>query len=616
MASPFPRAQIEVDYPIYAVEFDPQDANKLFIGGGGGAGRSGVGNKITILDTSVQDEIRIAGEADLSRDEDTVMSLAVGASHGGTSTHVFAGINSSAADIAKGKNEHLRVFSAQPAKAKPLPASTATTTTIPTKQPSRAFPEIDIAEISRTALFANPDDSTYQRLLRVSGSMGAAASALGKEPQVAVFEAAVPNPRPRGVLELTKEAEALDLIQTGVDEFQLAYCHRYELYTVQIGGKADDREPRLVFSMPDDHGERPHFRSMRFLTPEFILAVSNLPKKNTGALIQGLRLPSAGRGNARLAANARIPGKFSATSLAVANLSPPASPVDAVGNTQFVVAVAGNNSSIYLYTLEHEVSSTLSLLMKLHPFHTLRNVHGQEQISGLALSTFVPPKTHIRAQSIKLASTSLQRSVVVHNIPLKKLADTCHKNENGPPTGPVRYVVAMRSRGPSAQPLLISLAVIAVILAVVGQSVREMYGVGEPVIFAHRFLPSWHGSIRNKHNSAEFSQPVRLFEDKLASLAGGMTVLGKGERLVVLEPAAAGADGDGPRQRVRVRVDVHDFESHGPGRRWDQLAAEEQHAWKERLREAGAWTQNMGESVFRGVLFGELAGMVGRAVGG
>lgn len=46
MAPPFPRAQIEVDYPIYAVDFDPQDANRLVIGGGGGAGRSGVGNKI------------------------------------------------------------------------------------------------------------------------------------------------------------------------------------------------------------------------------------------------------------------------------------------------------------------------------------------------------------------------------------------------------------------------------------------------------------------------------------------------------------------------------------------------------------------------------------------
>lgn len=46
MAPSFPRADTDVDYPIYAVDFDPEDANRLVVGGGGGAGRSGVGNKI------------------------------------------------------------------------------------------------------------------------------------------------------------------------------------------------------------------------------------------------------------------------------------------------------------------------------------------------------------------------------------------------------------------------------------------------------------------------------------------------------------------------------------------------------------------------------------------
>lgn len=39
-------ASIELDYPLYALDFDPQDANRIVVGGGGGAGRSGVGNKI------------------------------------------------------------------------------------------------------------------------------------------------------------------------------------------------------------------------------------------------------------------------------------------------------------------------------------------------------------------------------------------------------------------------------------------------------------------------------------------------------------------------------------------------------------------------------------------
>ena len=46
---PFQKATTELDYPLYAVQFDPEDANRLAVGGGGGASRSGVGNKIVSL---------------------------------------------------------------------------------------------------------------------------------------------------------------------------------------------------------------------------------------------------------------------------------------------------------------------------------------------------------------------------------------------------------------------------------------------------------------------------------------------------------------------------------------------------------------------------------------
>ncbi|GAO13171.1 uncharacterized protein UV8b_03575 [Ustilaginoidea virens] len=598
MAPPFPRADIELDYPIYAVDFDPEDATRLAVGGGGGAGRSGVGNKMTLLDVSRQDEIRIAGEIELSRDEDSVSSLAVGPRRG-RATHLFAGVNSSPADVEKGINRHLRVFSAEPARAKPLPPPAASTDAAP----RASFPAYDITEVSRTALFTNPDASAYQRLLRVSGALGAAASALGKDAQVAVFEATSPNPTVRGVLELASEAEGLDLLQTGAREHQLAYCDKHALYTVAVGA-ASSSDPELVFSMPDDHGERPQFRAIRYLTPEFVLAVANLPRKNTGALIQGLRLPSPGHQRARLAVTARIPGKLSATALAVTNLSRPAAAAGPVGDTQFVVAVAGNDSSIRLYTLQHQATPNMGLLFNLHPFCTLKSVHGQGQISGLAFSTFKTPKAHVRAQHVKLASTSLQRTVAVHSIPLRKHVD------KAPPSGtstqapppPARYAVAMPSRGPSARPVVTSLALIVLVLAIVSQSVMEMCGAARPVVFGNRFLPSWHGSLARRAAGS--------FEHGLASSLAGGKVLRAGEKLVLLEPAPA----DGGREAVLV--DVHDAEAHGAARTWDQLRAEEKRAWKERLRDAGAWTQGMGESVFRGVLFGELAGMVGRAVAG
>lgn len=39
-------AKVTLSYPLYACDFDPKDATRLVVGGGGGAGKSGVGNKI------------------------------------------------------------------------------------------------------------------------------------------------------------------------------------------------------------------------------------------------------------------------------------------------------------------------------------------------------------------------------------------------------------------------------------------------------------------------------------------------------------------------------------------------------------------------------------------
>ena len=46
MAPLVPSAKATLSYPLYACDFDPLDSGRLVVGGGGGAGRSGVGNKI------------------------------------------------------------------------------------------------------------------------------------------------------------------------------------------------------------------------------------------------------------------------------------------------------------------------------------------------------------------------------------------------------------------------------------------------------------------------------------------------------------------------------------------------------------------------------------------
>ncbi|KAJ6446672.1 WW domain-containing protein [Purpureocillium lavendulum] len=589
MPVPFPRASIELDYPLYALDFDPEDAQRLVVGGGGGAGRSGVGNKITILEASSQTDLRIAADVDLSRDEDSVMSLAFGPRKGKT-TYLYAGVNSSPDAIAKGTNEPLRTLSIEQSKAR--------------SSASAKTPESKVQELSRVAAFANPHPDTYQRLLRVSGSIAAAATAMGKDPQIAVFDAVVTpsgQPKPRGLVELPRDAEDLDVVQVAEGQYQLAFCNKSELRVLDIG--KEETEPRLIFTMPDDHGERPVFRSIRYVSPEFIVAVSNLPKRS-GALIQGFRLPSRGHENARIAVTTRIPRQISATALAVANLAPPESPWGPVRDTQFIIAVAGHDSSISIYTLEHQLSTALNLLHDLNPLCTLKDVHGADNITGLAFSRFVTPKAHIRQQFIKLASISLQKSVAVHSIPLKKYVDSKPRSAKGPPR-PVRYVTAMKARRPSNRPLIIILTCIVLFMAIVWQGVMEMYGRSVPILWAQNWLPSWHGTLRSPDH-----QPPVFFENHIISkLAAGKTVL-EGETMVLYETQASNGGAD-----PTLTADVHDHEAHGPAKSWEDLSADQKRAWRDRLREAGAWTQGMGESVFKGILFGQIAGAIGDAVG-
>ncbi|KAH7170211.1 hypothetical protein EDB81DRAFT_155789 [Dactylonectria macrodidyma] len=597
MAPPFPCASTELDYPLYTLDFDKEDSNRLVVGGGGGAGRSGVGNKITVLETVSQQELRVAGEIDLSRDEDSVMSLAIGARKGKTS-HIYAGVNSSPESIAKGKNEHLRALSIEQSRAR----AAAGTKTADSK----------ITELSRSALFTDPDADTYQRLLRIAGPMGVAATAMGKEPQLAIFETSGAAVKPKGVLELPKEAEDLDIVQRSDNEFQVAFCHKYELHILDIG--KDETEPRVVFTIPDDGSQQPVFRSIRYLTPTFLLAAANLPKR-TGVVLFGFRLPSKIGERARLAVTARIPRKISATAIAVSNLSPPATLTAPIGQTQFIVAVAGHDSSISLFTVEHKTGGELHFLTNLWPFHTLKDVHGDANITGLAFSNFVTPKTHIRQQFIKLASISLQKSVSVYSIPLRKHIDKGPRNKNAPPR-PVRYVVAMKSRGPSSRALIITLSIFALIIAIVGQGMLEILVGRPPIIHAHKFVPSWFGTLRTPdHQPAAF-----LLQDFLSKLGGENINTQAGETLVVYESSdtvpVTADDVTAAVDNLKIQLDVHDTAVHGPGKTWDDLSVTQKAAWKARLKEAGAWTQNMGESVFKGILFGELAGAVGRAVGG
>mgnify|MGYP003740344845 CR=1 FL=1 len=49
MAPDIPSAKLTLSCPLFAADFDPRNDGFLLVGGGGGEGRSGVGNKIASL---------------------------------------------------------------------------------------------------------------------------------------------------------------------------------------------------------------------------------------------------------------------------------------------------------------------------------------------------------------------------------------------------------------------------------------------------------------------------------------------------------------------------------------------------------------------------------------
>lgn len=594
MAPVIPSASCRVSYPLYACDFDPQDANRLVVGGGGGPGRSGVSNKISVLDASHQDVLSVVSEVDLSRDEDSVSSLAVGPRRR-NSILVFTGINSSPADVAKGKNEHFRVFSVdQPSKTKATPK---------------------IAELSRSSLFTTQGGETYQRLLRISPAypdrpqLGVVATGFAKQPQIAIFDipAGGAAPKPRGVLEIEKEATDLDLIQTGDDQWQLVYCDDFEVHTVNIS-KTGTSKPACVFTMPQDEVPRPTFRSIRYLTPTFVLTATNIPKAG-GVALQGLRLPKPEQGSeakARVAVSAKLTKSVTrATGMAVRNLSPPASPSAKQGDTQFVIAVSGQDSSVTLYTLEHQVMGNVELVANLYPITTLKGVHAGP-ISGLAFSHFVPPKSAtMRVLHLKLASIgSMGNSCVVHALPLKRFIDksSATARRAGPPRVP-RYVVALKSHGPSPTALIAVLTVVVLIMAFAAQSFLEVKGFSPSIIGARRVVPAgW----RETHWKNAGDAPIVGSNAPLADiLADSKDKLGAGDKVVVLD---ADPDSD------QVSVEQHDSEQHGPAREWHELPSAEKAAWKEKLKKAGHWAEGQGESILKGVLFGQIGGVVGAMV--
>ncbi|KAF4580909.1 guanine nucleotide exchange factor-like protein [Ophiocordyceps camponoti-floridani] len=127
-------------------------------------------------------------------------------------------------------------------------------------------------------------------------------------------------------------------------------------------------------------------------------------------------------------------------------------------------------------------------------------------------------------------------------------------------------------------------------MALIGQVIMELYGQSPP--------PAKHPPhpqlAQHPHPRRPLTSPSFLLSLKKQSPSPNKMLISASSTSVLARPADGSA----------------------AARSWDELGDELRGAWRRRLREVRAWTQDMGEDVFRGVLFGEIAGVIGRVVQG
>ncbi|KAL6243285.1 hypothetical protein RBB50_009837 [Rhinocladiella similis] len=636
-------SQVKLSYPLYAADFDPSNPDFLLVGGGGGSSSTGVPNKISLVDTTRREQLAEVVDVELAKDEDSVTSLAVSDSSD-SSLVAFAGINSSVADQNAGKNEHLRSFRiGLPAK-KRRADGTAVGKTEKQHQGSQA--------LGRTALFKSATgtkNETYQRVLRFSPAqksgqsrLAAIASGLAPENEIVVFK---PTPIPTHKDEISRinlknrEAGDLDLCVDSDDKagHVLAYCTDDEVFVQRLPTSSKKSSPVSLYrttesttSLPSS--KRPRFRAIRFITPHHLLLLQNRPGR-TGADLLVLRI-SQDFSQARMTLRKRLDKSTkAAVGLDVCMLSS-----SEQGDQQTVVAVAGQSgdaSSIELLTIDYSGQS--GLLGTFRSYALLRNVHSGP-LTRLVFSTFLGPSLPVTKetppQSIRLASVGVDMMVKVQYLPLRPFPTLYTKNP--------RYVLIPPGRSETMQTtfsVFFALVVVGVV-AVLMQAFCEIRGAVPPMLGASDWLsPRMRDVIARPYIFADGIPSIKpsdipvaahsatervkdAAENVQSEIAHVVSDLGKTLEDFVKEnsrletPKAIIVRDGAEAGELSTEVLEHDADliKDETLKKWEELSEYQQRSWKRKLIETGHWAEKQGESVLKGILFSELAGMVGNMV--
>ena len=552
---------------------------------------------------------------------------------------VFAGINSSLKDQEQGKNEHLRSF-----KLRYPPR------TILTEDNSLVRPEnikektTETQALNKCSLFTpsfGKKQETYQRILRLSprGSatsrrIGAVATGLAPAGEVVIFDASKTTPtsddiRRRIQLDNGEEAGDVDIIERDESHYLVAYCTEYEvsLCVVPFNASEPTRLPYLVHAIPHpdvfaSSTRRPTFRALRFLTPKLLLLVRNKPNRS-GAEVLLLDVPAAPIEGSIVLRKTLHKGIRSVSCLAKTTMPSP----KPTQNIQHVIAIAGQDVSLTILTLDHDARSNDSLSFRMHCL--LHKVHPM-QMTALTFSSFKPPKEPSKAlpQYLKLASTSMCSTVKVHTFPL--IPFPAYSKEE-----PSRYT--LQSTGTRNEQVQQGFSfIVAVVVVAIGafllQAFTEIRGATPEYIGAKGWLSK---SLYDKialpyvptHSSlmTNIPKPHKIQDEARRGYECDQEDLTSVQELrealslkdVLARRRIIHADGpegiplfSGIEKKAVIVRDLgqelstelhHDEEAPAKeGRKWEDLDHHEKIAWRKRLSETGAWAADEGEAVLKG----------------
>ncbi|RPB26757.1 hypothetical protein L211DRAFT_651322 [Terfezia boudieri ATCC MYA-4762] len=405
-------SKLTLTYPLFCVDFfeppsDNDEPVNVAVAGGGGEGRNGVGNRITIIDVSSPTEAKAVTEVELSKQEDSPMSLCtLPGSEGG----LVAGINSGE-EIVKstgGKgNLHFRVFKQQ-------------------------IGEEEMKEVERKTVFSTDvlkEGDMYQRLCRGKGGIVVIGSGGGKkaENEMVVVKEGEKGWEVKGRLRPEEGKEMVDLdvdVELEGEEWTLGWCLPQGVYIADskdVKPTGPTESQKAIFTLTPGSGA---FRSLRFIThPEIgettqktrlIAAIVNLPARS-GAQLLILSSPNTPAKSTVLARRNLHRNTKAATSMALVSL-PPTTTSRGQPQAQSLVAISGADMSVEILVLDYPLTQNIQEgEIKIRTLKTFYNVH-PFQITKVAWSQ--PVRTATAAWELKLATVSMGQTVVTYTIPL------------------------------------------------------------------------------------------------------------------------------------------------------------------------------------------------------